>query len=251
MPRPSNNIHKKIFLSIFLVIVGILILSQTFKRALFRITSDFYHPFLDLPVQVENSISDNSLMLESKTKLVSVVNSLRRENERLTAVQAVYTNLRQENNELRKLINLAEKSKYKCSFAEIIIRDPAFWDKKFTINKGTKDNIKIGSLVLSYSNIKKQNKYRMTVIGRITSTSEHSAIVSTIFSEECRLSVILPHSKAHGIIKGGIRTEDRLLAKVDFLPRDLKYYADEPVRVEFSVIRLSRPFFSEGSVDWH
>jgi len=116
---------------------------------------------------------------------------------------------------------------YKCVFAELVLRDPAFWEERFTINKGSEDGIREGAIVLAADSL--NDRERLAVIGRIKSAKEHNCVVSTLASKECQLSVVLPQSKAAGLTNGGNRSDGGLTIEVMYLPRDMKYTAGEPV----------------------
>jgi rod shape-determining protein MreC len=221
---------KSMFLIIGLLILGGIIMLQTMRRAVGRIANDFFFPFLQAPAKIETAISNKSLLLKSKLALASTIEELRRENDKLTVKIAKTRKFELENQQLRKLVDLKSGTSYNCLIAELILRDPAFWDERFTVNKGSDDGVEAGSIVLSYAHAPEQpDKSILAVIGRVKSVSKHSSIVSTIISKHTRLSVSLPENKAHGIVKGGGRKNNKFWANLTFLPRDLDYKPGSPV----------------------
>jgi rod shape-determining protein MreC len=229
MKYKGNNPLKSYLLLFAILIFGSLILFQTMKRAVYKLYSDFFYPYMAAPSAIGNSLKNKSLLLKSKFSLASTVEELQLENEKLSARTAAYQKLENENDELRKLLKLKKRKGYKCIFAEIILRDPVLWEENFTINKGLKNGVTIGSTVLTTVPSVETGRPTLAVIGRVWTVSDHSAIVVTILNRECRMSVKLPESSAAGIISGGARYGDKVKAMITYLPKGMDYKPGEPV----------------------
>lgn len=230
MPPKSNQVgsKKNTVVIICLLILAVLVTWQTLSRALYRISNDFYHPYLNLPVQSEKYLSEKSLLIQSKNRLAGTIVQLRNENNRLRAEKAIYHNLNEENRELRKLMHLSETIRGTIIFADIIIRDPLRWNDCFTINKGENEGVAVGSLILAVD----ENRNKVAVVGRVIKTTRHNATVLTIINPDnqlSRLSVTLPESKVIGILEGAVRRNGKMLAKVIWLPKDDSYHIGEAV----------------------
>lgn len=227
MPPSKTNFRIVIF-SICVTGILILISVQTFRRAAYRISNDFFHPFLNFPNKIENTLSDKSLLLKSRSELAQTLERTRKEMIQLKASNTILKNLKIENDKLRKIVRLGERAGYKCVFSEIIIRDPTQWDQVFTINKGSDDGVLNGSAAMTYIKVDEEGHYELAVVGRVTAVSKHNSLVSTLVNNECRLSIFFPRSDAAGVSLGGGSTGERLWLKVGYLPKDKRYSPGDP-----------------------
>jgi len=187
------------------------------------ISSDFFYPFFSLVLKIENIVSEKALTRNTKKELVSEISSLKKNNNILSAKCEHLETLINENNELRKLLKVKRNPYYNYIFAEIIYRDPLEWFREFTVNKGDVSGIEIGAVVLARIANAEESKTNFAVLGRVESISKHTASISTVLSDECNLSVIIPENGATGILSGGKRDGNRFWTKIEYLPRDLSY----------------------------
>ena len=70
--------------------------------------------------------------------------------------------------------------------AEISGRTPALWRERFVINRGWADGVAKGDAVAVPDKVG-----QLVMAGRITEISAKTAVVSTVFSGDCRLSVVV------------------------------------------------------------
>ena len=121
--------------------------------------------------------------------------------------------LRQQNAALRAFHGLPKRAGWRPVIAEIIARDPVTWNRSFRINRGSRDGLVPGAIVLADE----------FVVGRVDEVQPGSASVIMIGARACRLSVQLEGSSATGILTGtgadGWRQRPRCI--VDFLPPDI------------------------------
>ena len=201
--RQSSGLRMLIvsvfILTAVLLTVGIYIIV---RQSAMRMSADYYYPFLKLVRGMENTTADQLLLLQSKTKLAVSLQKLMKENAFLSAEQAIVADLKKENAELRTLMSLGRKGTFRPVFAEVLTRDPMTWQEQFTLDKGERDGIEPGNLVVVpvYSN--RQNMPAIAVIGKVKTVTHHTALVSTILSRDFRMSVSLPDSKSTGILQG-------------------------------------------------
>ncbi|NOY74514.1 MAG: rod shape-determining protein MreC [Kiritimatiellaeota bacterium] len=187
---------------VLIVIVGLACASQIFRRTLHRLSSEFYYPFLYPVVHAESATLRESLLLKSKTKLIDELLNLKTVNEELAAELKPLRSAMEDKRRLEELLRIKPKPGFKCVFAEVYLRDPAFWYESFSINKGGSEGIKVGSIVVCRVKGVDNPEFPFGVVGRIIAVSEHSSQVETIFSGRCRLSVLLRKTKAPGILRG-------------------------------------------------
>ena len=219
---------KNIVILICLLVFSLMVTWQTLRRALFRVASDFYHPYLDIPVQTEKYLADKSLLIQSKNTLVATIVRLRNENRRLKAENELSRNLRDENIGLRRLMRLSTAVRGEIIFADIVVRDPLSWNERFTVDKGSENGVVPGTLVLTAD----RKNGKVAVVGRVVEVSKHSAAIVTIICPRnslSRLSVKLPESGVTGIIEGAIRKMGKTYARLIWLPKNHSYRIGEEV----------------------
>jgi rod shape-determining protein MreC len=214
---------------VVVLIVALACAFQIFRRTLQRLTSEFYYPYLYPVAHVENATLRESLLLKSKTKLVDELLNLKTVNEELTAELQPLRLAMNDKGRLEELLNIKPKPGFNCVFAEIYLRDPALWFESFSINKGEKEGIAMGAVVMCRVNGGDNPEFPFAVVGRVLTVSEHSAQVETILSGNCRLSVILRKTKAPGILRGGARLHGAPSALVTALSVANKYAVGEMV----------------------
>ena len=227
--RQSSGLRILVW-SIFTLIAVLLILGIYImvRQSAMRMSADYYYPFLKAVRGTETTVADQILLMQSKTKLANALQKLMNENAILSAEQAVVADLKKENAELRALMSLGRKDTFRPVFAEVLTRDPMTWQEQFTLDKGSRDGIEPGNLVVTpvYSNL--PNKPRIAVIGKVKSVTGHTALVSTVMSRDFCLSVSLPDSKVSGLLIG-TRNSFGMPATLKFLPLDTVLAAGQTV----------------------
>ena len=182
-----------------LLIVIMVASFQTLRQAWFRVTNDFFYPYINLPVQGKYLAADSSYRLYSKQELVGKINQLQADNRIFATKVARLSELTSENESLRSLLELPKRSGYNYITAEIILRDPLLWKEGFTVSRGTADGIITGTPVLCFN-----PKYPGEVIlaGVVKSTARHSAQVVTVLNPRFRISGYFAKTETYGIING-------------------------------------------------
>lgn len=241
--------RKKIAAVIVVVlIVALACAFQIFRRTLQRLTSEFYYPFLYPVAHLENATLRESLLLKSKTKLVDELLNLKTVNEELTAELKPLRLAMNDKRRLEELLKIKPKPGFNCVFAEIYLRDPTLWFESFSINKGDKDGIAVGAIVMCRVNGIDNPDFPFAVVGRIIAVSEHDAQVETILSGNCKLSVILKKSKAPGILRGSSSKNGAPLALVTALPVFNNYSAGEMVVTSGLTKKITPPDLLIGRI---
>ncbi|NLZ38245.1 MAG: rod shape-determining protein MreC [Firmicutes bacterium] len=150
------------------------------------------------------SIKDYQLLLAENAKL----------RERLAAATALETSiaeLKQENERLRRMLELREASEYELIAAEVIARDPSSWFKTITINKGARHGIEQNMAVITTDGL----------VGSILSVAPNSAHVLLLTDERSAVSALVQRSREPGevgLIENDPENPGALLMKN--LPRD-------------------------------
>ncbi len=161
--------HKKknwLFFAIFLFLVFVRISKGAFYK-------DFYYfiskPFWPDPNQKE--ILFESINQEYLIKL----NLLRKDNTRL-----------------RQILSLQESSNDEHISAAVISRKTGSWWRQIILNKGSKDGVEIGDIVIGPGGL----------LGRVKNTSLFTSSVTLITSPESKLGVWVDRIQINGLLVG-------------------------------------------------
>ena len=161
--------HKKknwLFFAIFLFLVFVRISKGAFYK-------DFYYfiskPFWPDPNQKE--IVFESINQEYLIKL----NLLRKDNKRL-----------------RQILSLKESSNDEHISAAVISRKTGSWWRQIILNKGSKDGVEIGDIVIGPGGL----------LGRVKNTSLFTSSVTLITSPESKLGVWVDRIQINGLLVG-------------------------------------------------
>ena len=161
--------HKKknwILFAIFLFLIFV----RISKGSLYK---DFYYfiskPFW--PGQFQKEVILNSLDQESLIKL----NLLKKDNLRL-----------------RQILDLQESSNINTISAAVISRKTGSWWRQVILNKGSKDGVEIGSIVMGPGGL----------LGRVKSTSFFTSSVQLLTSPESKVGVWMDRIQINGLLVG-------------------------------------------------
>jgi len=161
--------HKKksrLFFGIFLFLVFVRISKGSlFKDFYFFISKPFW------PGQFQKEIILKSIEQESLIKL----NLLKKDNIRL-----------------RKILSLQESSTNDSISAAVISRKTGSWWRQIILNKGSKDGVEIGNVVIGPGGL----------LGRVKNTSLYTSSVTLITSPESKLGVWLDRIQINGLLVG-------------------------------------------------
>lgn len=108
--------------------------------------------------------------------------------------------LNAENERLRGLLDLKEKSKYKVLNARIIGRDPSVWFDSSIVNRGSMDGVKLNMPVVTDGGL----------VGRVTAVSPLTAQVDLITRDKSGVGGIIGEistSNALGVISGSSKKD--------------------------------------------
>ena len=202
---------------------------QIFQRLFFKTTSGFFRPFIEPISCTENNSSEETLQEKTKDELISELLQQKRVNKRQLARLELLNSVKRDKEGLEYLLKIKPIPGYKCIYAQIYLRDPAFWYESFSINQGSEMGIKLGCIVLSKITTTKNNSYEFAVVGRISKVSPYSSQVETIISKNCNLSVIIENSQAAGILKGGTIRNSSPSIRIAYLPLSKNYKDQDTV----------------------
>lgn len=123
-----------------------------------------------------------------------------------------YDNLKNENDRLREMLDFKnQRSDYDYISCNIIGKSGGSLLEGYTIDRGKKDGLEVGMVVVGAKGL----------VGQVTSVDSNYAIVQTLLNENIAVSVLVESTReTTGIVKGYKDSNNRLLAKVYYLPID-------------------------------
>jgi len=100
--------------------------------------------------------------------------------------------LKKDNVRLRRILSLQESSNNEHITAAVISRKTGSWWRQITLNKGSKDGIEIGNIVVGPGGL----------LGRVKNTSLFTSSVTLITSPESKLGVWVDRIQINGLLVG-------------------------------------------------
>lgn len=117
--------------------------------------------------------------------------------------------LKKENKELRDALNFKDQyEEYDFAGCSIIAKDPGNWFDVFTINKGSKDNIKTDSPVITPYGL----------VGRVSKIDLISSRVVSIIDIDSTVSARLSKSRDLIVVRGDVELRSKGLCRADYIP---------------------------------
>ncbi|SKA75307.1 rod shape-determining protein MreC [Clostridium sp. USBA 49] len=161
--------------------------------------------------KVGNSIKETVGSIFKLSSIKKENEELREKNNELERKLLEYNSLLKENQRLREALNFVDqRSEYSYIGCNIIGKSGGNFLDGFIIDKGTKDNIKKGMVVITSRGL----------VGQVTKTASNWSLVNSISNENIAVSGIVESTNETGIVKGYTDSENTLLAKLYYLPQD-------------------------------
>lgn len=115
----------------------------------------------------------------------------------------------EENNRLRKLLELREKhTDYVMESSKIVLWSSSNWSSSFTISKGASSGIEMGDAVIT--------EYG-AVVGQITELGENWATVSTVIDVDMSIGAFVGDSQTSGMVIGEFDMMKKKTCKLTFI----------------------------------
>lgn len=154
-------------------------------------TLDFFLNFSEIKAQNKELINKNQ---ELENKLIT------------------YSDLKDENDRLREILNFTEeRDNYNYIACDIIGYSGGNFLDGYIVNKGKNENIQKGMIVIAAQGL----------VGQVTSVGENWSIIQSLANENIAVSVMVESTRdATGYLKGFKDSQNRNLAKVYDLPMD-------------------------------
>ncbi|RME14626.1 MAG: rod shape-determining protein MreC [Bdellovibrio sp.] len=200
---------KKLIIGLLIVTFTIIALNTEFSpsRAPF-----FLKPFAYLAQSIQNAYAHLSSGVEGTFKLYFDLIDIKKQNRQLLKENAslkaqlgALTELQLENQRLNRLLQFQQRSSMQLLAAKVIGRDLIPDHQSITINRGSKDGIKVNMGVITEGGI----------VGYILRVNNKTATVLLLTDRYSAIDAIVQRSRARGIVRGF--TSDTCL--LDFLQR--------------------------------
>ncbi len=132
-------------------------------------------------------------------------------NQELENKLSTYSDLKDENDRLRGVLNFTEeRNNYNYIACDIIGYSGGNFLDGYIVNKGKNDNIQKGMIVIASQGL----------VGQVTSVGSNWSIIQSLVNENIAVSVIVESTRDTGYLKGYKDSQNRNLAKVYDLPMD-------------------------------
>lgn len=189
-------IQTKLFRA--MVVFGVLWIASVFSPAWLILPIRSSLMTVTFPLQkvfsvVAFEISDTFHFFTSIGELKSENERLEKEHLRLLALNAKFSDVSKENDELRRALDLVPRERFSLKPAEIIGRDVSGLGNWLSINQGSQDGIHKGMPVIVDAGI---------FIGRVAEVFPVSARVMLLSNPESIVNGIALDTDARGIVKG-------------------------------------------------
>lgn len=153
-------------------------------------TLDFFLNFSDVKAQNKELIDKNQ---ELENKL------------------STYSDLKDENDRLRQVLNFEEeRNNYNYIACDIIGYSGGNFLDGYIVNKGKSSNIQKGMIVIAAQGL----------VGQVTSVGDNWSIIQSLVNENIAVSVMVESTRETGYLKGFKDSQNKNLTKVYDLPMD-------------------------------
>ena len=197
----------------FLLIVGLITLpliigaaSPGFVHQIRLLTISATRPILESQDQITSFVKSQIRNLSELPSLARKNHALQEELTQLKGQSVLTTELKQENERLKALLGLKEKSVFRSVSARIIGRDLSHWSFFVVLNKGTQDGVKEEDALLHSDGL----------VGKVVLAGARSSRAILLTDRESRVSALNQRTRDVGLIEG----TGSLLLKMTYLDRD-------------------------------
>jgi len=134
---------------------------------------------------------------------------LKKKNSELESKAVDYDSLKSENERLREMLNFKDQnSEYNYVGCDIIGKAGSGLLDQFIINKGSKDGIEKQMIAITEKGL----------VGQVTSVGSNWSTIQTLSNANIAVSGYIERTKENGIVQGYNTGNNKLLAKLTYLP---------------------------------
>ena len=173
----------------------------TSGQRIIRVWSQTVADFVQSPVTTISSSAYNYFGSISNLRSAQSENDILKQRVQELEVEARgKEDLNSENERLRELLDLKEKSAYKILTARIIGRDPSIWFDSSIVNRGSLDGVKLNMPVVTNGGL----------VGRVTAVSPLTSQIDLITRDKSGLGAVvgeISSSNALGVVSGSSKKD--------------------------------------------
>ncbi len=198
---------------VFIVIVVVIIFMMIFISSVTKNKENGFTGLVDTVNSFVTTVSDKTngffSFFTSKKKLNAQIENLKKENDELKLNNVEMKKIENENNTLRRQLDIKEEYKYfKMALGAVIVRNQSNWNESFVINLGEKDGIKEGMPVITKDGL----------VGQIISVTENTSKVMTILDSSSSVSVEIGSINQTAVCKGEYSLKGQSKIKLIYIP---------------------------------
>lgn len=212
--RKKSN-KKKIIFVVVSIICAIVISSFLFRNSqnviVNKIANTIISPIRYVSVNTKKWFENFSSNLQSKKNIMYENEQLHVKIYELEYQMLEQEKLLQENNSLKRMLNIkSEYQHFELLYGRIILREHDNWSKKFTINVGSNEGVKLNQAVISTSGL----------VGYISKVNEKTSVVTTILDPSTSVSVNIGTINEPAILRGDLTLKSENKLKLEYIQID-------------------------------
>ena len=206
----KQNFAKRIISTTFIVLLVVAAVSAAMGKNIF---TDLYtriaSPFQQATTAITNGTTDS--YSKSREELIAENEQLKQEINDLAAPVIDYDYIKKENAVLRKYYGIKDENpNYNIAVATVIRRDPNDDFYGFTIDKGSRDDVKVNDPVITDNGL----------VGWISEVNVTTSKVTTLLSPEAKVGAIDKKSGDSGIATGSSLYSEKGLLMLSVISAD-------------------------------
>lgn len=205
----------KVLAAVFVVLFGIVIgslLRNGVAATIDGAVGLFVTPVRAVSSAIGSFFSDIGDGFKSKSDLLKKVEELEKENNELKNQLADYEKTKQENEQLRDLINLQEENEdMEFALASVISRSGDEWSNTVSLSKGSIDGIAVGDPVVTKDSF---------LVGYVSKTGATWCTVTTILDITSNVGARMSSSREVGVMECTAELSKQGKCRVSYLPRE-------------------------------
>ncbi len=151
-------------------------------------------PMRGMGAHVGSSVESVSDSVADATADASTLTQLREQNQQLRKLLADADEYKNEVERLQGLLDIKEKTGVSGVTAQVVGKSLDAWNQSVTIDKGSADGIASGMSVMGSSG----------VVGQVSRTAEHTSTVRLLTDPNSGAAVMIQSGRANGIVRGSL-----------------------------------------------
>lgn len=194
---PAPQYRKKIVNGIIVVLVLSILMSWSTnnpERLLFldKVLAEALYPF-QYAANAVTQFAVNTWQFGADIRNVYIENiNLKAELDKFSGTDFKLIEIQQENERLRALLNFKEQAEFVVTPAQVIGRNPSSWFSNLTLDKGSKDGIRVDMPVVTNQGL----------VGKVIEVQPSFCKVQLLISPDSGISAIVQRTRDNGVLIG-------------------------------------------------